>query len=136
MKRLIILALGAALLTGCARPYEPSEKVLNQEITKKKDGITQSKVTVTRNKQFIGGGSGGICKFLIQVDDKDVALLRQNQYITTYLDLGPHKLKVSNDCSTLSLGMRKTLDIVADGNDQEYVAENGVWGQYRMWRTK
>jgi hypothetical protein len=34
------------------------------------------------------------------------------------------------------MGMRKTLDITADGTDQEYVAEVGFWGQYRMWRTK
>lgn len=32
--------------------------------------------------------------------------------------------------------MRKTLDIVADGTPQEYVTEQGAWGQYRMWQTK
>lgn len=60
----------------------------------------------------------------------------KNQFVTAYLNNGPHKLKVSNDCNALSMGMRKTLDVNADGQDQEYITEVGMWGQYRMWREK
>jgi len=134
VRKLIIFAV--LLLAGCARPHGPAEKILNQQMVTPNQNQQQTKVTVTRLKQFIGGGSGGMCKFLVSIDGKDVALLRQNQFVTAYLENGPHKLKVSNECSTLSFGMRKTLDLVADGQPQEYVAELGVWGQYRMWRKK
>ncbi len=77
-----------------------------------------------------------MCKFLVSIDENDVALLKQNQFVTAYIKNGPHKLKVSNECNVLSMGMRKTLDLIADGTDQEYIAENGFWGQYRMWRSK
>ncbi len=77
-----------------------------------------------------------MCKFLIAIDDKEVALLRQNQFVTAYLNNGPHKIRVSNECNVLSMGMRKSLDLIADGTPQEYVAELGFWGQYRMWRAK
>ncbi|THD49272.1 hypothetical protein ERD95_12295 [Enterobacteriaceae bacterium ML5] len=135
MKKLLLI-VAVLILTGCARPHGPAEKILDSEIVTPKNGIAQTKVTVTRNKQFIGGGSGGLCKFLVSIDDKDVALLRQNQFVTAYINNGPHKLKVSNECNVISMGMRKTLDINGEGQDQEYIVEQGVWGQYRMWKTK
>lgn len=131
-----MLALAVLALAGCARPYGPADKTINQQLVTPNSAEQQTKVTVTRGKQFIGSMSGGICKFVITVDETDVALLRQNQFVTTYLKNGPHKLRVSNDCSVLSMGMRKTLDLVADGTPQEYTAEVGFWGQYRLWRTK
>ncbi|KEY60918.1 hypothetical protein [Serratia sp. DD3] len=132
----ILLALTALTLAGCARPYGPAEEILNKEIVIPKNGTQQTKVTVTRNKQFIGAGSGGVCKFLIAIDDENVAVLKQNQFVTAYLANGPHKLRVSNECNVLTMGMRKTLDLVADGTPQEYISEVGFWGQYRMWRVK
>ncbi|AYH12603.1 hypothetical protein C5E22_12320 [Pectobacterium parmentieri] len=93
-------------------------------------------MTVTRNKQFIGSASGGVCKFLISVDGRDVARLQQNQFVIAYLKNGLHKLMVSNECSVLSMGMRKTVDVIANGGEQEYVTEVGLWGQYRLWQTK
>lgn len=135
MKKLF-LGLAVIVLAGCARPYGPADTILNQEIVTPKNDIQQTKVTVTRNKQFIGGGSGGMCKFIVAIDDRDVALLRQNQYVTAYLNNGLHKLRVSNDCSVMSMGMRKSLDILVDGTPQEYMTEVGAWGQYRMWQVK
>lgn len=135
MKRLIITFCVIAL-AGCSRPYGPAETIINKQIIHPKPGIPQTKVTITRNKQFIGGGSGGLCRFLVQIDNKDIAKLRQNQFISAYLDNGKHRLRVSNECDIASLGMRKTLDIDATGGEQEYVTENGFWGQYRMWRVK
>ena len=136
MNKALMPLIGALLLTGCARPYGPAETVINKQIVEPKAGTAQTKITVTRNKQFIGSASGGMCKFLIQIDETDVAKLRQNQFVTAYLTNGPHKLRVRNECDVLSMGMRKTLDINADGQDQEYLAEIGFWGQYRMWRVK
>ncbi|AKJ41996.1 hypothetical protein SOASR032_05440 [Pragia fontium] len=132
----IILAVAVLILAGCARPYGPAEIVLNQQLVTPNPTEQQTRITVTRLKQFSGNTSGGNCKFLINIDKTDVALLRQNQFVTVYLKNGPHKLRVSNECSTFDLGMRKTLDISADGTPQEYVTEVGVWRQYRMWRTK
>ncbi|MNZ73876.1 hypothetical protein D3C78_923040 [compost metagenome] len=135
LKKMLLL-LAALTLAGCARPHGPAEEILNKELVTPKADTQQTKVTVTRNKQFIGGGSGGMCKFLVAIDNQDIALLRQNQFVTAYLNNGPHKLRVSNECNVLSMGMRKTLDFVADGTPQEYIAEVGFWGQYRMWRVK
>lgn len=77
-----------------------------------------------------------MCKFVVAVDGKEIALLRQNQYVTAYLNNGLHKLRVSNECAAMSLGMRRTVDVLADGTDQEYLSEVGFWGQYRLWRTR
>ena len=131
-----MMALAVLTLAGCARPYGPATTIMNQQIVTPNANQQQTKVTVTRNRQFIGSMSGGTCKFVVNIDGQDVAMLRQNQYVTTYLENGTHKLRVSNDCSVLSLGMRKTLDVVATGTPQEYATEIGFWGQYRMWRTQ
>ncbi|WAH62090.1 hypothetical protein LZ023_37325 (plasmid) [Pseudomonas silvicola] len=97
----------------------------------------QTPVTVTRLKAgFYWKCQRWNLQFVVNVDGQDVAMLRQNQFVTAYLENGLHKLRVSNDCSVMSLGMRKSLDIVADGTPQEYATEVGFWGQYRMWRTK
>lgn len=136
VKKFLFPLLGVILLSGCARPYGPAETIIDKQIVVPKPGVEQTKVTVTRNKQFIGGGSGGTCRFLVQIDGNDIAKLRQNQFVTAYLNNGPHKLRVSNECNVLSMGMRKTLDIDANGQEQEYLVEVGFWGQYRMWRVK
>lgn len=135
MKKLLLVACIVSL-AGCARPYGPADTVINKQIIQPKPGVAQTKVTVTRNKQFIGGGSGGMCRFLVQIDGIDVAKLRQNQFISAYVDNGKHLLRVSNECDVASLGMRKSLEIDATGGEQEYLTENGMWGQYRMWRVK
>ncbi|POT57855.1 hypothetical protein C3432_07920 [Citrobacter amalonaticus] len=132
----ILLILVAIGLTGCARPYGPAETIINKQIVNPKPGVEQTKVTITRNKQFIGGGSGGMCRFLVQIDGVDIAKLRQNQFISAYLDNGKHLLRVSNECDVGSMGMRKSLEIEATGGEQEYITENGMWRQYRMWRVK
>ncbi len=132
----VLLALAVLTLVGCARPYGSADTIINQQLVTPDASKKQTPVTVTRLKQFIGSASGGACKFVVNVDGHDVAMLRQNQFVTTYLENGLHKLRVSNDCSVMSLGMRKSLDIIADGTPQEYATEVGFWGQYRMWRTK
>lgn len=137
MKKVMLVALAGVLLSGCARPYGPAETVINKQIVEPKPGVPQTKVTFTRNKQWAGSiGDMGACRFLIQIDGNDVAKLRQNQFVTAYLKNGPHQLRVSNECNVMSMGMRKTLEITADGKDQEYLTEIGFWGQYRMWQVK
>lgn len=81
-----------------------------------------------RDRHINGRNRGGL--LCVRVE------LRQNQFVTAYLANGPHKLRVSNECNALSMGMRKALDIDANGQDQEYLTEVGFWGQYRMWRVK
>jgi uncharacterized lipoprotein YajG len=130
-----LIALAVLTLAGCARPYGPATNIINQQMVTPDASKQQTKVTVTRQKQFIGSASGNHCKFVVNIDGQDVAMLRQNQFVSTYLENGLHKLRVSNDCSVLSLGMRKSLDVIADGTPQEYATEVGFWGQYRMWRT-
>jgi hypothetical protein len=76
--RAILLLVAIMGLIRCARPYGPAEKILNQELMTPNNNQEQTKITITRNKQFIGGGSGGMCKFLIAIDDRNLALLRQN----------------------------------------------------------
>lgn len=135
MKRIFFLFF-VLILSGCSRPHGPAEYILDQTIITPDTQGKQTKVTVTRNKQFIGAWSGGLCKFVVTVDDREIALLRQNQYVTAYLNNGLHKLRVSNECVALSLGMRRTVDVLADGSEQEYAAEVGFGGQYRLWRTR
>lgn len=69
-----------------------------------------------------------MCEFLVATDNKDVALLRQNQFVTAYLKNGPHNIRVSNECNILTMGMRKSLDIIADGTSQEYASQAGFLG--------
>ncbi|SEA54423.1 hypothetical protein SAMN02982996_01905 [Lonsdalea quercina] len=135
MKKLFFLFF-VLILSGCSRPHGPAEYILDQTIITPNNQVKQTKVTVTRNKQFIGSGSGGHCKFVVAVDGKEIALLRQNQYVTAYLNNGLHKLRVSNECTVASMGMRRTVDVLADGTEQEYLTEVGIWGQYRLWRTQ
>jgi hypothetical protein len=134
--RKILLALAIVGLTGCEIPYGPADTVLNQELVTPKSDVQQTKITVTRKRQTVGGPGTGVCKFLIAVDNQDLALLRENQHITAYLPNGPHKLRVSNECNVLTMGMRKTLDVNADGVPKEYLTEVGFWGQYRLWQVK
>ncbi|MFB0711477.1 hypothetical protein ACEU59_09920 [Buttiauxella noackiae] len=137
VKKVMGLVVTVLMLSGCARPYGPAETVINKQIVEPKSGTEQTKVTITRNKQWAGSlGDGGVCRFLIQIDGKDVAKLRQNQFITAYLDNGNHLLRVSNECDIASMGMRKSLEIKADGVEQNYLTEVGFWGQYRMWQVK
>ncbi|EPZ2457888.1 hypothetical protein ACXLRS_003125 [Citrobacter youngae] len=137
MFKTVMLISCVILLTACARPYGPAETVINKQIVEPKPGTDQTKVTITRNKQWAGSlGDGGVCRFLIQIDGKDVAKLRQNQFITAYLDNGSHLLRVSNECDVASMGMRKSLEITAGGVEQNYLTEIGFWGQYRMWQVQ
>ncbi|EDV2803187.1 hypothetical protein CSN22_004899 [Salmonella enterica subsp. diarizonae] len=136
MKKIIFVIGLSIFLTACARPYGPAEKIIDTSIVQPQPGVEQTKITVTRNKQIQGNTAGGRCKFLVSIDGNGVALLRQNQFITVYLKNGPHKLKVNNECERFSMGLRKTLDLIADGTTQEYLTEIGFWGQYRLWRVK
>ncbi|WP_232099998.1 MULTISPECIES: hypothetical protein [Lonsdalea] len=51
------------------------QNILAQTTITPNNQVRQTKVTVTRNKQFIGSGSGGLCKFVVAVDGKEITLL-------------------------------------------------------------
>lgn len=138
MKRMpfIFILSFTFLLFGCARPFEHTPYVLNEELTKPNPDITQSKITVHRALQIKNNMSGDTCKFLVLIDDNPVAALAQNRYVVFYLNPGVYKLKTTSECEWGSMGLRKTLDVVADGTEQEYETELGFFNQFRMWRTK
>lgn len=135
MKKAVI-ALAVLALTACAKPHGPPEEILNPAMVTPDNNKSQTRITITREEQSsLLTASMGLCSFLISIDGKDVALLRQNQVVTAYLDNGPHALRVSNSCISVGLGIRKTLKIVADGTPQAYATNEGYWGQYHLWRT-
>ncbi|WP_244200946.1 hypothetical protein [Lonsdalea britannica] len=76
MKRPFFLFV-VLVLSGCSRPHRPAEYIIDRAIITPNTQVKQTKVTVTRNKQFIGAGSGGMCKFVVTVDDSDIALLNK-----------------------------------------------------------
>ncbi|QOV66787.1 hypothetical protein [Citrobacter sp. BDA59-3] len=109
---------------------------MNQQMVTPDSTKSQTSVTITRQEQSsLLTSSMGLCSFLVNIDAIDVALLRQNQYVTTYLDNGPHILRVSNSCKSVGLGIRKSLKINAEGTPQKYETNEGYWGQYNIWRT-
>lgn len=129
----ITLAILMMLLTGCAsRPYEPSTTILAPQFTVQSADTTH--VKVHRAKQISGSALGESCPLILSVDNIEAVGLQQNQYIDLYLSRGQHTLKIKFSCATTAWS--KSLYVNADGNYQEYEAEIGGVGQYRMWRTK
>lgn len=121
------------LLAGCVnKPYEPTPTIYSQKYVYRSD--EQTKIRVHRIQQFTGSGLGENCPLILKVDNTEVAGLQQNQYIDLYLSKGSHDLSVRFSCALTQ--WRKTLTVVADGHYQEIQTEQGVAGQYRMWRVK
>lgn len=123
----------AILLAGCAnKPYEPTPNIYSQKYVYQSD--EQTKIRVHRVQQLTGSGLGEKCPLILKVDNTEVAGLQQNQYIDLYLNKGSHDLSVRFSCALTQ--WRKTLTVIADGNNQEIQTEQGAAGQYRMWRVK
>lgn len=132
MKR-IFLGLVIVILTGCSpKPYEATGIIYDSSLLNDKTGAT--KVRVHRVQQLSGSGLGENCPLVLKVDEKEVAGLKQNQYVDVYLPKGEHKISVRFKCALTE--WRKSLSIIADGHYQEYQTETGAAGQYRMWQVK
>lgn len=132
MKKWTIIGC-VALLIGCAnKPYEPTPTIYSQKHVTHSTNKTQ--IRVHRVQQLSGSGLGEKCPLVLKVDNIEVAGLQQNQYVDLYLDTGTHDLSVRFSCALTQ--WRKTLTVTANGQYQEIQTEQGVAGQYRMWRVK
>lgn len=132
----VLMAFAVLMLAGCARPYGPgfiySDPVVRPDPSKK-----QTQLKVMRIKQFIGSfGVSSLCEFDVSIDGKLIAELHQNQYVTAYIDVGLHKLTVTNACRTMYTGRSETQEVLADGAPQEFSIKVGAFNQLLLWRTQ
>lgn len=129
----ILITVCALVMCGCAsKNYEPTKTIYNESFSLPKDNSTH--VRVHRIKQISGSFLGENCPLVLKVDGDEVAGLKQNQYIDLYLPKGKHSLSVRFKCAITN--WKKSLELDANGSYQEYEAEAGAAGQYRMWRKK
>jgi len=132
MKKLL-LALAFVGLAGCAsNPFEATHTIYDPSLLNKAPNTT--KVRVHRVEQLSGSALGEDCPLVLKVDEKEVAGLQQNQFVDIYLPSGKYTLSVRFKCAFTA--WRKSLDLNANGDYQEYQTETGAAGQYRMWRVK
>ncbi|WP_058973279.1 hypothetical protein [Type-D symbiont of Plautia stali] len=129
-----LIALAVLLLAGCARPYGPVAGTVNDQLTKSDPSKQQTKIKVLRLTQF-RDSLFNLCTFDFSVDGKLVAFLRQNNYVTVYLDHGMHYLSYTYSCDEGRPYAQKVLEVITNGMPQEYSAKIGAFGQLFMWRT-
>lgn len=128
----IIAPLLMVFVAGCAsKPYEETKVIYDSEFTNASPNLT--KIRVHRVTQLSGSALGDSCPLILKVDNKEVAGLQQNQFIDVYVPSGNHVLSVRFKCALTA--WKKSVDLTADGNYQEYQTETGAAGQYRMWRV-
>lgn len=132
MKR-TYLVLASIILAGCAsKPFEATTAIYDSSLLSTAPDAT--KIRVHRIEQLSGSALGENCPLVLKVDEKEVAGLQQNQFVDIYLPEGKHTLSVRFKCALTA--WRKSLDIYASGQYQEYKTETGAAGQYRMWQVK
>lgn len=132
MKR-TYLVLAFMMLAGCvSKPFEATDVIYDSTFLNNTPDST--KVRVHRIEQLSGAALGKDCPLVLKVDGKEVAGLKQNQFVDIYLPEGKHNLSVRFKCALTA--WRKSLDIIANGEYQEYKTETGAAGQYRMWQVK
>lgn len=130
-----MLTLAILALVGCARPYGPTTSIINDQVVTPNPSKKQTKIKVFRMKQFRESILSS-CQFMIEIDGKMVAMLKQNQYVTAYVDNGTHYLGFSDTCYSTEITGRKVLEVIADGAPQEYSTKIGAYGAFLMWRTQ
>ncbi|MGK3115335.1 hypothetical protein [Candidatus Pantoea formicae] len=132
MKRALLITLVASLAACSSRPFEKTETVYDPLLLTQKSNYTN--VRVHRVNQLTGSALGDDCPLVLKVDNIEVVGLQQNQYVDLYLPEGKHTLSIRFKCALTE--WRKSVDLNADGRYQEYSAESGGVGQYRMLRVK
>lgn len=128
MKRLLIAGLVIVLAACAERPYVPTSTIYNSAFFTQSNDATH--VRVHRIKQLTGAGLGEDCPLVLKIDGTEVAGLQQNQYLDFYLSKGEHNISIRLSCALTE--WRKSLTLIADGEYQEYQAELGSAGQYRL----
>lgn len=132
MKTIIIVAAAAFLSACSARPFEQTSTIYDSKYLLENPILTQ--VRVHRVKQLSGSALGEDCPLVVKVDNEEIAGLQQNQYIDLYLPSGKHTISIRFKCALTA--WRRSVELNADGNYQEYSAESGSVGQYSMQRIK
>lgn len=132
MKNLLLVVAVFGVVSCTSKPFEATTAIYNSSLLNTVPDAT--KVRVHRIEQLSGSALGQDCPLVLKIDEKEVAGLQQNQFVDIYLPEGKHTLSVRFKCALTA--WRKSLDIYANGQYQEYKTETGVAGQYRMWQVK
>lgn len=131
--RKLLLLVSVVLISSCSSaPFEHTKNIYDAKYLKP-DSET-SHVRVHRVSQVSGSALGESCPLVLKVDNTETVGLQQNQYVDLYLPNGNHTLSVRFKCALTA--WKKSVDLLANGNYQEYATETGAVGQYRMWRVK
>ena len=126
MKKIILLLCVTSLFACSSNPFEETKTLYSTS--------NSTQIRVHRVSQLSGAALGEDCPLVLKVDDKEIAGLQKNQYVDLYVPNGHHNLSVKFKCALTS--WRKSLELNAVGDYQEYKTEIGAVGQYRMWRVK
>lgn len=86
MKKLIITALAASLLSGCATPVTPSKAVQVQPAIAFQKG--DADIIVTRDTAYSGGGA----TLNLKIDNRPAAALKDGESVKIKVDEGAHTL--------------------------------------------
>ncbi|HGY1289457.1 TPA: hypothetical protein ACNUZJ_004238 [Raoultella ornithinolytica] len=132
MKKIILLLCITSLFACSSNPFEETKTLYSSEYKNPSSNSTQ--IRVHRVSQLSGAALGEDCPLVLKVDDKEIAGLQRNQFVDLYVPNGHHNLSVKFKCALTS--WRKSLELDATGDYQEYKTEIGAVGQYRMWRVK
>lgn len=134
MRKGILLAAAVMLISSCtARPFQKTNTIYDPVFLTETPQSTH--VRIHRVKQFTGGGyQGNSFPLVLKVDNVETVGLQQNQYVDLYLPQGQHTLSIRFECAITE--WRKSVKLNAIGNYQEYAAEIGSVGQYRILRIK
>ncbi|WP_139810732.1 hypothetical protein [Pantoea rwandensis] len=129
----IIVASALMFISACSsNPFEKTDTIYDSHLLNKNQNTTH--IRVHRVSQITGSALGSDCPLVLKVDEVETVGLQQNQYVDLYLSSGDHILSIRFKCALTA--WRKSINLTANGKYQEYSAESGSAGQYRMLRIK
>ena len=132
MKNIIVVSALTFLSACSSKPFEKTDTIYDSHLLVKNQNSTH--IRVHRVSQLTGSALGDECPLVLKVDEIETVGLQQNQYVDLYLPSGKHTLSIRFKCALTA--WRKSVNLIADGNFQEYSAESGSAGQYRMLRIQ
>lgn len=132
MKKIIFVSALAFISACSSKPFKKTDTIYDSHLLTENQDSTQ--IRVHRVSQIGGSALGSDCPLVLKVDEFETVGLQQNQYVDLYLPSGEHTLSIRFKCALTA--WRKSVNLTADGKYQEYSAEIGGAGQYRMLRIK